>query len=266
MSIFQRHNINIVGNGSKTMVLAHGYGCDQIMWRFLTLEFQREYRIVLLDHVGAGKSDLSAYSRQKYATLQGYADDVLEIIKETADSPVIFVGHSVSAMIGVLAAIKKPGAFEKLILVGPSPCYINDGDYVGGFNRTDIDGLLQTLADNHLGWSKAMAPVIMKNENRPELAAELAESFCRTDPAIAKHFARVTFLSDNRADLPSLTVPSLILQCSEDSIAPVDVGDYLHKHLIGSTLVKMRAVGHCPHLSAPAETVQSMREYLSTRE
>jgi sigma-B regulation protein RsbQ len=263
MSITRRHNIHIVGNGSKTMVLAHGYGCDQIMWRFLTPEFQNDYRIVLFDHVGAGKSDLSAYSRQKYASLNGYADDVLEIIEETSDSPVIFVGHSVSSMIGVLAAIQKPSAFERLILVGPSPCYINDGDYVGGFHRSDIDGLLQTLADNHLGWSRAMAPVIMKNAERPELAAELEASFCRTDPEIAKHFARVTFLSDNRADLASLTVPSLVLQCSDDSIAPDDVGEFVHRHLTGSTLVRMKAVGHCPHLSAPAETVQSIKEYLS---
>jgi len=263
MSVIQRHNINIVGNGSKTMVLAHGFGCDQIMWRFLTPEFEKDYRIVLFDYVGAGKSDLSAYNREKYATLHGYADDVLEIIDQTCDSPVIFVGHSVSSMIGVLAAIRKPGAFENLILVGPSPCYINDGDYIGGFNRADIDGLLQTLADNHLGWSKAMAPIIMKNEDRPELTAELAESFCRTDPEIAKQFARVTFLSDNRADLATLTVPSLILQCSQDSIAPDEVGDYVHHHVAQSTFVKMKAVGHCPHLSAPAETVQSIKRYLS---
>ena len=263
MSVAKRHNINIIGNGSKTMVLAHGYGCDQIMWRLLTPGFQDEYRVVLFDHVGAGKSDLSAYSRQKYATLDGYADDILEIIEESSSGPVIFVGHSVSSMMGVLAAIKKPGAFEALILVGPSPCYINDGDYVGGFSRSDIDGLLQTLADNHLGWSRAMAPVIMKNDDRPELAAELAESFCRTDPDIAKHFARVTFLSDNRADLASVTVPSLILQCSDDSIAPTEVGEYVHHRLDNSTLVTLKAVGHCPHLSAPAETIQAIKEYLS---
>ena len=263
MSVVYRHHINILGHGPRTMVLAHGYGCDQIMWRFLSAELQLEYRIVLFDHVGAGKSDLSAYSRQKYASLQGYADDVLEIIAATSDSPVIFVGHSVSAMIGVLAANKNPSAFERLILVGPSPYYINDGPYAGGFNRSDIDSLLQTLADNHLGWSRAMAPVIMKNDDRPELAAELAESFCRTDPAIAKHFARVTFLSDNRADLAAVRVPSLILQCSSDSIAPDSVGEYVHSHLQDSTLVKLRAVGHCPHLSAPEETIRSIRDYLA---
>jgi len=262
MSVVDRHHINIVGHGSKTMVLAHGYGCDQLMWRFLSSELKDEYRIVLFDHVGAGKSDLSAFSRQKYASLQGYADDVLEIIAATSDSPVIFVGHSVSAMIGVLAAIKNPSAFERLILVGPSPCYLNDGEYVGGFNRSDIDGLLQTLADNHLGWSRAMAPVIMKNDDRPELAAELADSFCRTDPEIAKHFARVTFLSDNRADLSRLQTPTLILQCTDDLIAPQAVGDYMKRTIPNATLRLIENTGHCPHLSAPSASRAAVDEFL----
>lgn len=263
MSIFRRHNINIVGSGAKTMLLAHGYGCDQIMWRFLVPAFQNDYRIVLFDHVGAGKSDLSQYSRERYGTLDGYAQDVLDIVDAVAGAPVIFVGHSVSAMIGVLAANRQPSAFERLVLVGPSPCYMNDDTYVGGFTPDDIQGLLQTLDENHLGWSRAVAPVIMKNEDRPELASELAESFCRTDPEIAKHFARVTFLSDNRADLPSVKVPSLILQCSDDSIAPQSVGEFVHRHLPGSTLVQMRATGHCPHLSSPAETSDVIRNYLN---
>jgi sigma-B regulation protein RsbQ len=262
-STFNKHNINIVGSGAKTMLLAHGYGCDQVMWRYLTPAFQDEFRIVLFDHVGAGRSDLSAYSRDKYGTLSGYADDVLEIIDIVSGAPVVYVGHSVSSMIGILAAIKRPDAFDRLILVGPSPCYINDGDYVGGFTRADIEGLLQTLDENHLGWSQAMAPVIMKNEDRPELSKELAESFCRTDPKIAKHFARVTFLSDNRADLQHLTVPSLVMQCSDDNIAPNSVGEYLHERLSGSTLVTLRATGHCPHLSAPDETVEQIRNYLA---
>jgi sigma-B regulation protein RsbQ len=264
MSIFERHNINIVGTGSKTMLLAHGYGCDQIMWRFLVPPLQNHYRIVLFDHLGAGRSDLSQYSREKHATLDGYAQDVLDIIDAVSGAPVIFVGHSVSAMIGVLAANRKPSAFERLVLVGPSPCYINEDQYVGGFARRDIDGLIQTLDENHLGWSRAMAPVIMKNEDRPELASELAESFCRTDPEIAKQFARVTFLSDNRSDLSSVSVPSLILQCSDDSIAPECVGEFVHRHLPGSTFVKMRATGHCPHLSSPAETVAAIKNYLDT--
>ncbi len=263
MSIFERHNVNIVGTGSKTMLLAHGYGCDQIMWRFLVPGFRDDYRIVLFDHVGAGKSDLSHYSRDKYGTLDGYAQDVLDIIDAVSGEPVIFVGHSVSAIIGVLAANKRPSAFDRLVLVGPSPCYINDDHYVGGFTRSDIDGLLQTLDENHLGWSKAMAPVVMKNEDRPELVSELAESFCRTDPEIAKHFARVTFLSDNRADLPLVKVPALVLQCSEDSIAPQCVGEFVHQHLPGSTLKKMRATGHCPHFSSPAETIEVIKNYLN---
>ena len=262
MSIFQRHNINIVGTGSRTILFAHGYGCDQIMWRFVAPAFQDDYRLVLFDYVGAGKSDLSQYSREKYGTLNGYAEDLLDIIDAVSETPVVFVGHSVSAMIGVIAANRRPSAFERLVLVGPSPCYINEGDYVGGFTKGDIDGLLQTLDENHLGWSRAMAPVIMKNEDRPELASELAESFCRTDPEIAKHFARVTFLSDNRADLSSVTIPSLVLQCSEDSIAPPAVGDFVHQHLPGSSFVKLRATGHCPHLSSPAETIQSIKDYL----
>lgn len=263
MSTFAKHNINVIGSGKKTMILAHGYGCDQVMWRFLTPAFQDEYRIVLFDHVGAGKSDLSAYSREKYGTLSGYADDVLEIIDDVSGGPVVYVGHSVSSIIGILAAIKRPGAFERLILVGPSPCYINEGDYIGGFTRTDIEGLLQTLDENHLGWSKAMAPLIMKNVDRPELSNELAESFCRTDPKIAKHFARVTFMSDNRLDLPHLKVPSLVMQCSDDNIAPNSVGEYLHQHLSGSSLVTLRATGHCPHLSAPEETIEQIKNYLA---
>jgi len=263
MSIFHRHNINLVGTGSKTMLLAHGYGCDQIMWRFLVPAFQNDYRIVLFDYVGAGKSDLSQYSREKYASLDGYAQDILDIVDAVSNAPVIFVGHSVSSMIGVLAANKRPNAFERLVLVGPSPCYLNANDYVGGFTRGDIDRLLQTLDENHLGWSRAIAPVIMKNEDRPELASELAESFCRTDPEIAKHFARVTFLSDNRADLSLVTVPSLVLQCSDDCIAPQSVGEFVHRHLPGSTLVNMRPTGHCPHLSSPDETIEAIKHYLT---
>src|SRR5580693_5413540 len=258
MSTFKKHNINIIGSGEKTMILAHGYGCDQVMWRFLTPAFQDGYRIVLFDHVGAGKSDLSAYSREKYGTLSGYADDVLEIIDDVSGGPVVYAGHSVSSIIGILAAIKRPEAFERLILLGPSPCYINEGDYTGGFTRTDIEGLLQTLDENHLGWSQAMAPVIMKNADRPELAAELADSFCRTDPKIAKHFARVTFLSDNRTDLSKMTVPSVILQCSQDAIAPTQVGEYVQCHLATSSLIHLKATGHCSQLSAHEETIEAM--------
>jgi sigma-B regulation protein RsbQ len=263
MSIYQRHNINILGTGAKMLVFAHGFGCDQNMWRFVVPEFERDYRIVLFDHIGAGRSDISQYSRERYATLRGYADDVLQIIDAVGGAPVIFTGHSVSAMIGVLAALRAPEKFERLVLIGPSPCYIDDAEYSGGFSRTDIDGLLETLDSNYLGWSSAMAPVIMGNSERPHLGAELTESFCRTDPEIAKHFAQVTFLSDNRADLRKLKTPALVLQCSEDVIASDAVGEFVHRQIEKSRFVKLQATGHCPHLSAPKETAAAIREYLS---
>jgi sigma-B regulation protein RsbQ len=262
MSVVRRNNIAIRGVGDKTMVFAHGFGCDQNMWRFVSPAFEREYRTVLFDHVGAGSSDLSAYDPEKYATLQGYATDVLEICDALQSTDVIFVGHSVSAMIGILAAIRRPECFERLILVGPSPCYMNKEDYLGGFSRDDIEGLLDVLDSNYLGWSRSIAPVIMGNPERPELTTELEESFCRTDPQIAKQFARVTFLSDNRSDLPLLRHPALILQCSEDMIAPPSVGAFVHRNLAGSHLHHLAATGHCPHLSAPEETIAAMKSYL----
>jgi sigma-B regulation protein RsbQ len=263
MSIYKRNNVHIVGSAGRTMLLAHGFGCDQNMWRFIVPAFQDDYRVVLFDHVGAGKSDLTQYRREKYDSLKGYATDVLEIIDAVGGAPVVFVGHSVSAMIGVLAAGMRPVAFDRMVLVGPSPCYINDEEYTGGFGTADIEGLLQTLDSNYLGWSSAMGPAIMGNADRPELAAELSESFCRTDPEIARHFARVTFLSDNRRDLPALNTPALVLQCSDDVIAPDCVGEYVHRNLRHSTLMRLSATGHCPHLSAPEETIAAIQRYLS---
>jgi sigma-B regulation protein RsbQ len=258
MSVVLRNKVKIFGSGAVPIVFAHGYGCDQNMWRFVTPAFEDKYKVVLFDHVGFGKSDLSAFQPQKYSDLNGYAQDLIEICNELGLRQIIFVGHSVGAMIGVLAAIKEPKLFRKLVLIGPSPCYINDGDYIGGFNRQDIDGLLEFLDSNYLGWSATLAPVIMGNPDRPELAEELANSFCRTDPEIAKHFARVTFLSDNRADLSKLTVPSVILQCSQDAIAPTQVGEYVQCHLATSSLIHLKATGHCPQLSAPEETIEAM--------
>ena len=264
MSILKRNNVKISGTGQQAMMFAHGFGCDQNMWRFVAPAFEDEYKVILFDHVGAGRSDLSAYNRTKYSTLQGYADDVLEICRELDVTGGIYVGHSVSAMIGVLAAIKEPERFEKLVLIGPSPCYINDHDYVGGFAREDIEALLDSLESNYLGWSRTMAPAIMGNPDRPELGEELTNSFCRTDPEIANHFARVTFLSDNRADLPKLKTEALILQCSNDVIAPEAVGQYVHRVLDNSRLVVMQATGHCPNLSAPDETIAAMRTFLQS--
>jgi sigma-B regulation protein RsbQ len=263
MSVLLRNNVKVSGSGTTPIVFAHGYGCDQNMWRLVTPAFEKKYKLVLYDHVGAGKSDLSAFQPGKYSRLDGYAQDLIEICDELGLQQIIFVGHSVAAMVGVLAAIERPKLFKKLVLIGPSPCYINDGDYIGGFARQDIDGLLEFLDSNHLGWSNTMAPVIMGNPDRPELAEELANSFCRTDPEIAKHFARVTFLSDNRADLPKVKVPSVVLQCSQDVIAPTEVGHYVRGHLTNSSLIQLKATGHCPQLSAPQETIEAMIGWLS---
>jgi sigma-B regulation protein RsbQ len=263
MSVLSRNNVKVSGRGERPIVFAHGFGCDQQMWRLVTPEFEPDHKIVLFDHVGAGKSDLSAYDPAKYASLLGYAQDVVEILEELDLRDVIFVGHSVSAMIGVLAEQRAPERFGKMIMVGPSPRYLDDEGYTGGFTRDGVEELLLFLEQNHLGWSAAMAPVIMGNGDRPELAEELENSFCATDPKIAREFARVTFLSDNRKDLASVKSPSLIIQCVEDVIAPVSVGEYCHQNVPGSTLRIISATGHCPHLSAPRETIAAIRSYLN---
>jgi sigma-B regulation protein RsbQ len=263
MKTTQRHAVTVTGNPTgQPMMFAHGYGCDQNMWRYVTPAFVDKYKIVLFDHVGSGKSDLSAYDEKHHSTLDGYTDDVLDIVHDHDLRDIVFVGHSVSAMIGVLAATREPDRFAKLVLIGPSPYYLNEDGYIGGFGRPDIEEMLDSLDSNYLGWSSAMAPVIMGNPDRPELGRELANSFCRTDPEIARRFARVTFLSDNRHDLPKLRTPALVLQCSDDVIAPSEVGDYVHRNLPGSTLVRMNATGHCPNLSAPGETVAAIKAYL----
>ena len=242
--------------------MVHGYGCDQTMWRLIKPAFSDDYKIVSIDLAGFGQSDLSAYDRSNYASLNGHATDILDICEELDLRDLVFVGHSVSAMIGVLAANRDPSRFSNLIMVAPSPCYINDGDYVGGFTPTDIDGLLELLDANFLGWSAQMAPVIMGQPDQPHLAEELTDTFCRTDPEIAKHFGRVTFLSDHRRDVMKVTTPTLILQCANDMLAPVAVGAWMHNAVPGSTLVNMQATGHCPHLSAPVETIAAMKSYL----
>lgn len=270
MNTQQRNNVNVIDSRERaraaTLVFAHGFGCDQNMWRRLVPAFSDRFRIVLFDLVGCGQSDLSAYDREKYDTLYGYAADVREIIDDVADGPVIFVGHSVSAMIGLLAEIEAPEQFAAQIMIGPSPSYINDGDYIGGFTREDIEGLLETMDGNYLGWSSTMAPAIMGAPDQPELGEELTNSFCRTDPEIASHFARVTFLSDHRKDLGRTDSPALLLQCSDDLIAPRSVGDYMHRIMRKSTLRIIENVGHCPHLSAPADSVAAMEEFLQQLE
>ena len=264
MTVLMRHNVNVSGAGSRPMMFAHGFGCDQNMWRSVAPSFAADFKVILFDQIGAGRSDLSAYDPEKYATLEGYADDVVQLAEELGVRDGVFVGHSVSAMIGLLAIKKAPHLFSDLVMVGPSPRYINDAaeDYIGGFDEQQIHELLEFLDSNHMGWSETMAPVIMGNADRPELAEELSNSFCRTDPEIAKRFARATFLSDNRRDLAGFSTRSLILQCADDVIAPQSVGEYVHKALPNSQLVLMEATGHCPNLSAPAETIAAIKAFL----
>ena len=261
--VIRRNNVKVLGKGTQPMLFAHGFGCDQNMWRYITPEFENDYKLVLFDYVGSGRSDSSAYDPGKYGSLEGYAEDVLDVIHALDLSDVIFVGHSVSSMVGVLAANREPDRFDRLILIGPSPRYINDGSYVGGFEKKDIEGLFEMMDRNFIGWANFLAPAIMKNPERPELGEELTASFCSTDPVIARRFAEATFLADNRRDLPNVKVPSLILQCSDDMVAPVDVGQYLNRELADSTLRIMKAVGHCPHMSDPEETVALMKDYLA---
>lgn len=263
MDIVSRHNVHVSGHAdAQPMLFAHGFGCDQNMWRHVYPAFADDYRIVLFDYVGAGNSDLAAYDADRYASLDGYASDVIELCRALELQDVIFVGHSVSAMIGLLAAKRAPELFARLIMVGPSPRYIDDTGYRGGFSAQDIDELLDSLASNYLGWSSAMAPVIMGQPDRPELGGELTESFCRTDPEIARRFARVTFTSDNRNDLERVSTPTLVLQCQNDVIAPVAVGEYVRDHMPNATLTMLDATGHCPNLSAPAETAAAISAYL----
>jgi sigma-B regulation protein RsbQ len=262
MNVRERHNITLGGAGDGPMLmLAHGFGCDQNMWRLVTPELERQFRVLLFDHVGMGRSDLAAWDARRYATLDGYADDVLRICRELDLPPVVFVGHSVSAMIGVLAANREPDRFAGLVLLTPSPRYIDDEGYRGGFSRDDIDELLEALESNYLGWSATMAPVIMGNPDRPELGEELTDNFCRTDPAVARLFARATFLSDNRADLAKVTVPTLVLECTSDVIAPREVGAFVHARIAGSELVTLDATGHCPQLSAPRPTTAAIASF-----
>ena len=262
MSALRRNNVTVHGHGSRTILFAHGYGCDQRMWRHVAPAFLDARRVVTFDHVGACTTDPSHYSAAKYGTLHGYAADLLEIVRALGLPRVTFVGHSVSAMIGLLAAVSHPEYFERLVLLAPSPCYVNDGDYRGGFEPHAIDGLLASMETDYDGWARAMAPVIMGNPDRPELAEELRESFCRSEPTIAKHFGRVTFLSDHRDAVPRLQVPSLTLQCRDDAVAPLEVGRWMHARMPADTLIRMEANGHCPHVSAPPETIAAIRGFL----
>lgn len=261
--VLQRNHVRIRGRG-PTLVFAHGFGCDQNMWRFVAPEFEADHRVVTFDYVGAGRSRRAAYDPVRYGTLDGYVQDLLDVCHAVGGERVRFVGHSVSSMIGLLASIREPQLFERLVLVGPSPCYVDEPPhYRGGFERKDIDALLELMDRNYIGWANYLAPVVMRNASRPGLAAELEESFCSTDPVAARQFAEVTFRADNRADLPHVTVPSLILQCSDDAIAPMSVGAYLAAHLPHGRLRVLQAEGHCPHMSHPVETTAAIRDFLA---
>ena len=261
-AILRRNNVTQLGKGERTIMFAHGFGCDQHMWEPVAREFEDDFRIVLFDYVGAGRSDLSAYDPQRYGSLEGYAEDVTEIGDALGLKGAVFVGHSVSAMIGALATIKAPGMFSDLVMVGPSPRYIDDDGYRGGFSKEQVEELLEFLADNHLGWATAMAPAIMGNPDRPELGKQLENSFCNTDPEIAREFARVTFLSDNRDDLSRVDARTLILQCQQDIIAPLEVGEFVRDRVPNSEFRLLSATGHCPNLSAPDEVTAAIREFV----
>ncbi|MDQ4035517.1 MAG: alpha/beta hydrolase [Chloroflexota bacterium] len=263
-NVLARNNVTVVGKGTQPMVFVHGFGCDQKMWRFITPAFEADYRIVLFDYVGHGGSDRGAYDPDRYATLEGFAQDILDVVDALDLNDVILVGHSVSSIVGVLAINRSPDRFERLIMVAPSPRYINDPpDYRGGFERADIEGLLDMMDKNYIGWAGALAPMVAGNPDRPDLGDELNTSFCSTDPIVARQFARATFLGDNRGDLARLAVPALVLQCSDDAIAPQDVGEYVARATPRSTFQKLRATGHCPHLSHPDETIAAIRDYLA---
>ena len=264
MNILTRNNVTVLGHGERTMVMAHGFGCDQTMWRLMQDDFAPHYKLVLFDYVGSGRSDLRAYDERRYGSLNGYMNDVLDVLEALDLHDVVFVGHSVSAMIGALAAIQQPRRFSDLVMIAPSPRYLNDPpSYVGGFERDDVRALLNMMEHNYTGWASYLAPVAMKHDSQPELAGELEAQFCAMDPHIARRFAEITFLSDHRAVLSSVQTPTLVLQCMEDAIAPLEVGDYLAAHLPNATLRVMEATGHCPHLSQPAETSRLIRDYLA---
>jgi sigma-B regulation protein RsbQ len=261
--ILQRNNVQVVGHGPRTLLFVNGFGCDQTMWRYITPAFSEHFRLVLFDHVGGSLSDASAYEPLKYATLHGYAQDVLAICQALNLRQVTLIGHSVGAMIGMLAAIAEPGRFQQLLLLCPSPCYLNEPGYHGGFDKADIESMLQFMQTDYVGWADTFAPLIMGNPEQPSLADELSQSFCQTLPAIAQQFARVTFLSDNRMDITHLQTPCVLLQSAKDLIAPLEVGDYLKEHIPGSILITLPVAGHCPQLSAPMETLLAMEACLA---
>ena len=254
MDVLKRNNVKVFGKGDQALLFSHGFGCDQNMWRFITANFVTDYQIIVFDHVGAGHSDLLAYDRVKYDSLSGYANDLLDICQELNLTHATLIGHSVGAMIGILSAIRQPEHFHKLILIGPSPCYLQQEQYYSSFTYKDVEEMLNYMETDYVNWSVTFAEFIMGSTPYPSLIEEMANSFCNTNPEIAKHFARVSFLSDHRSDLTHVKTKTYILQCSDDMIAPEEVGQFMNQKIEGSTLIHLQATGHCPNLSAPLET------------
>lgn len=262
----QRHNATVSGGGNTTLLFAHGYGCDKSVWRELIPDFEDRYRVVVFDHAGAGECDRYAYDNFRHSTLDGYADDVIALCEELQSERLVMVGHSVSAMIGALAAIKRPELFDLLVMIGPSACYFNDGSYVGGFELPDLAEFLELIETNFQGWGTALAMLAMGNHDRPELADALRDRICRVDPVIAGVFARVTFLTDLRGEIPKLTTPTVIFQCEQDPVAPESAVRFIHQSIPESRLVELEATGHCTHMSHPSKVSQALRRVLEDAE
>ena len=265
LNILSRNNVHVQGNNGPLLLYAHGFGCNQTMWNQVTPYFESTHRQVLFDYVGSGKSDLASFDVKRYSSLQGYAQDVLDVCDALGlSNGVTFVGHSVSCSVGLLASIARPELFDRLVLLGPSPCFLNHPpDYLGGFEREDLEGLLSLMDQNYIGWANYLAPVVSGETEAGALTGELSDSFCSTDPTVARVFAQTTFFSDNRADLPLVSRPCLILQHREDALAPLGVGEYMHANLQGSTLKVLDVAGHCGHMSQPFLVAEAMRNYFN---
>jgi sigma-B regulation protein RsbQ len=264
-NILTRNNVNIKGNGKQPIIFAAGFGCDQTVWNEVSKAFEPNFQVILFDYVGLGNSDINAFDIKKYSQFSGYVEDLLDVCTTLNLKDAIFVGHSVSSMIGMLASLKNPDCFSRLIMLGPSPCYLNDlPDYFGGFEKEDLMGLLELMERNYIGWANVFSSTLLNNNERSDVAKDLEDRFCSTDPTVTLAFAKACFFADNRKDLSHVKVPSLILQCSQDVIAPKEVGQYLAQHLPNSTLTYMKAIGHCPHMSDPEETILAIEAYLES--
>jgi sigma-B regulation protein RsbQ len=263
-NIIKRNNVKVIGNGEKTLMFAHGFGCDQNMWERLTPYFKDDYRLVLFDYVGSGQSELSAFDRQRYSSINGYAQDIIDVCEALYINEAVFIGHSVSCSAGIVAANLHPEYFSQLVLIGPSPCFLNlPPDYLGGFDKQDLEELLELMDQNFVGWANYLAPVVAGLSGEGQIAGELSASFCSTDPLVAKTFARTTFFADNRKDFEQNNIPCLLLQHEKDTLAPLNVGEYLNSNTAKSTYRVLDVVGHCAHMSHAELVSETIKKYLS---